>query len=222
MQKMVNLNDDLLIYAGYSASLGLTIINNCKDVVWPGILSATGTLSSTGFALQPRDSHTFYVSSNWAGRIWGRTQCSYNFTHLFSCVTADCGSSTIQCNGLPTPPVTLAEFTLKGTSGIHDYDVSLVHGFNLPMWVEPHTNSGDRKCMETGCDKNLIEACPEELKVIREGKRVGCKRMACQAPSCLDSQFYKAECPRAHVYSNDHASCTCSASHFTITFCPNR
>ena len=35
------------------------------------------------------------------------------------------------------PPVSLAEFTLNGHGGQDYYDVSLVDGYNLPVFIEP-------------------------------------------------------------------------------------
>ncbi|BAT75373.1 hypothetical protein VIGAN_01322300, partial [Vigna angularis var. angularis] len=123
-----------------SNSATFTIVNKCSFPVWPGILSGAGTaqLATTGFALQPAQSHAFVVPTTWSGRLWGRTLCSTDSAGKFSCVTGDCGSSAVECNGGgATPPVTLAEFTLNGGGGLDFYDVSVVDGYNLPMLVEP-------------------------------------------------------------------------------------
>ncbi|TKY73433.1 Thaumatin protein 1 [Spatholobus suberectus] len=78
-----------------------TIINNCSFTVWPAIFSYAGTqlLPTTGFTLPPGDSNTVPMPDAWSGRLWGRTLCSHNITGKFSCVTGDCGSSTVECGG---------------------------------------------------------------------------------------------------------------------------
>uniref|UniRef100_K7K481 Thaumatin-like protein n=1 Tax=Glycine max TaxID=3847 RepID=K7K481_SOYBN len=196
-----------------SCSTRLTITNKCSYTVWPAILSATGSspLSTSGFVLQPGDFKIVPVPPAWSGRLWGRTLCSLDITSTkFSCVTGDCGSTTIECvGGNATPPVTLVKFTLNGTGGLDFYEVSLVDGFNLPVRVEPR---GGRNRRATGCEMDLNLSCPTELKVIRDGDAVACKS-SCQAEPCLTSQFFKTACPGAHVH-------TCSSHDYTITFCP--
>jgi len=86
--------------------------------VWPAILSGVGSslLSTTGFALIQGGSNTLAVPPAWSGRLWGRTLCSLDITGKFSCVTGDCGTSTVECaGGNPALPVTQVEFDLNGT-----------------------------------------------------------------------------------------------------------
>ncbi|XP_014519643.1 thaumatin-like protein 1 [Vigna radiata var. radiata] len=192
----------------------LTITNKCTYTVWPAVLSAAGSspLPTTGFALLPGNSNTLPVPPAWSGRLWGRTLCSIDITGKFSCVTGDCGKSTVECAGAnPTPPITLVELDFNGTSQMNLYDVSLVEGFNLAVRVAPT----DGKCLATGCLADLNAACPTELKVIRDEEAVACKN-TCQTEPCLSSQFFKTACSDAH----DHAFFTCSSSHYTVTFCP--
>lgn len=108
-----------------------TITNQCNYPVWAGLLSGAGTppLPTTGFGLESGQSNSVYMPPSWSGRVWGRTLCSTDSTGRFSCVTGDCGSGTVECNGSgATPPATLAEFTLNGANGMDFYDVSLVDG----------------------------------------------------------------------------------------------
>lgn len=66
-----------------------------------------------------------FSPDNWAGRFWARTWCNGGSNH---CDTGDCGNS-YECHGKGgTPPITLAEFTLKGHGGKDFYDISLVDG----------------------------------------------------------------------------------------------
>ncbi|GLT63327.1 hypothetical protein SLA2020_359000 [Shorea laevis] len=142
---------------------------------------------------------------------------------------------SIECNGArAVPPATLAEFTLG--SGTKDfYDVSLVDGYNLPMFVEASSGSGE--CAKTGCETDLNKRCPAELRVVGDD---ACKS-ACEAfgrpeycckgtygtpatckPS-LYSQIFKSACPRSYSYAYDDATSTftCTGADYTITFCPN-
>ena len=57
----------------------LVISNGCSEVIWPGIGTQNGIGPGTGgFALSPATSMQMYVSPDWQGRIWGRTNCSFN------------------------------------------------------------------------------------------------------------------------------------------------
>ncbi|TKY70339.1 Thaumatin protein 1 [Spatholobus suberectus] len=207
-----------------SCLVTFTITNKCSYTVWPSISPGAGasSLFTTGFALQPGESNAVAVPPAWSGRLWGRTLCSYDITGKFSCITGDCGSSTVECGGgNPTLPVTQAEFTLNGADGLDSFHVSLVDGFNLPMRVEPAGGTGAGNCRATGCVVDLNVACPTELKVIRDGEGVACKS-TCQAEPCnssLPSEFFKNACPGARVDVNDPTSFTCVAANYIITFC---
>ena len=99
----------------------------------------------------------------WSGKFWGRTRCNFDGSGLGSCVTSDCGSRTIECNGVGVAlPATLAEFTL-GTGGQDFYNVSLIDGCNLSMIVE--RSGWSRMCASTGCTVDLNQGCPAKLKV---------------------------------------------------------
>lgn len=222
-------------------STTFTIINKCSYTVWPGILSGAGTaqLSTTGFVLQPGQSNTMDLPTGWSGRLWGRTLCSQDPAGKFTCVTGDCGSSTLECAGAGgIPPATLAEFTLNGAGGLDFYDVSLVDGYNLPMTVVPQGGTGAGNCNATGCIADLNPSCPSELKVTQSEEDVAC-RSACEVfrdpqyccsgayatpdtckPSAY-SQFFKNACPRAYSYAYDDGTSTftCASANYDITFC---
>ncbi|KAJ6998832.1 hypothetical protein NC653_014859 [Populus alba x Populus x berolinensis] len=215
-----------------------TIINRCDYTVWPGILSNAGStpLDSTGFELPQGGSRSFQAPPNWSGRFWGRTGCTFDpNTGQGTCITGDCSSNQIECNGKnANPPATLAEFTVG--SGVKDfYDVSLVDGYNLPMIVEP--NGGSGSCLSTGCMTDLNQQCPAELRV-ESGQ--ACKS-ACEAfgnpeyccsgaygapdtckPSVY-SEMFKTACPRSYSYAYDDATSTftCTGADYVITFCPS-
>ncbi|KAI9711188.1 MAG: hypothetical protein M1820_002175 [Bogoriella megaspora] len=118
----------------------------CEETIFPGINTQGGGHGpeQTGFELLPGDTQKLSVAANWQGRVWGRTNCSFNpqgtgpanagngiYT---SCDTGDC-SAGVQCTGAGVVPVTLAEFTMDGGDGQSFYDISLVDGYNLPMAI---------------------------------------------------------------------------------------
>lgn len=208
--------------------------------MWPGILSNAGSavFDSTGFELRQGSSRSFQAPPNWSGRFWGRTGCTYNpDTGQGSCVTGDCGSNQVECNGAgATPPATLAEFTIGSDSTQDFYDVSLVDGYNVPMIIDASGGSGT--CLSTGCVIDLNRQCPTELRV---GDGAACKS-ACEAfgnpeyccsgaygspttckPS-IYSEMFKAACPRSYSYAYDDSTSTftCRGADYTITFCPSR
>ncbi|XP_034927751.1 PR5-like receptor kinase [Populus alba] len=221
-------------------STTFTITNKCNYTVWPGILSAGGSayLSTTGFSLEKNESKTLTAPASWSGRLWGRTYCTEDSSGNFSCITGDCGSGKLECSGSSgVPPVTFAEFTLRGDGGLDYFDVSLVDGFNLPLLVVPsHQN-----CTSIGCLADLNESCPSELRVTTstEGKTVGCKS-ACLVTSLsmfcctgtnntpdtckpsLYSLFFKNTCPQAYSYAYDDNNSTfrCASTDYQVTFCP--
>ncbi|GAB4853188.1 hypothetical protein Ancab_017375 [Ancistrocladus abbreviatus] len=148
-------------------SASFRFVNKCRYTVWPGLLSGANTpqLPTTGFTLQPGKSKTMTVPRSWSGRVWARTLCSQSSAGKFTCLTADCGSGTVECSGTgATPPATLAELTLNGDRGLDFYDVSLVDGYNLPMLLVAKGGRGG-DCSATGCLVDLNGACPSELKV---------------------------------------------------------
>ena len=78
------------------------------------------------------------IPSSWSGRIWARTGCSNDFD-IFVCVTGDCGTGQVGCNGAGASlPATFAELLTTADDGGRDmYNVSNVDGFNLPISITP-------------------------------------------------------------------------------------
>ncbi|GMH24552.1 hypothetical protein Nepgr_026395 [Nepenthes gracilis] len=224
-------------------SATFTVVNKCTTTIWPGILSNAGTsqLATTGFVLQTGNSTVITVPSSWSGRIWARTLCTVDSTNKFSCVTADCGTGTVECSGNgANPPATLAEFTLDGDGGLDFYDVSLVDGYNLPLTILPMGGTGN--CTAAGCVADLNGSCPSSLRVVSasdDSESVACKS-ACEAfgdpqyccsgdystpETCKPtsySEYFKHACPAAYSYAYDDASSifTCAGANYVITFCP--
>ncbi|KAG9157622.1 hypothetical protein Leryth_014131 [Lithospermum erythrorhizon] len=195
-----------------SESTNFTIINNCKETVWPG-MTPDDNYTGGGFTLKPGQSAFFYAPTGWHGRIWGRTGCKFDKNGNGSCETGDCGNN-IKCLGPGQPPASIADFTL---GDVDYYDVSLVDGFNLPIAVKPIFGKGN--CSAVGCDSDLRENCPSELALKSdEGKTVAC-RSACNVfnsdefccrgtfstpVACLPTNYstaFKKACPAAYSFA---------------------
>ncbi len=82
----------------------LKVTNTCPETIYPGIATQAGTApKQSGFKLNPGDSQTLSVSADWQGRVWGRTNCSFNSAGTgpannggnngwgSPCFTGDCG-----------------------------------------------------------------------------------------------------------------------------------
>ncbi|KAK4545276.1 hypothetical protein LTR36_003456 [Oleoguttula mirabilis] len=125
-----------------SGSTPLMVANWCPETIWPAVLSQGGTgPQNTGFALTTGANITLSVSSDWQGRVWGRTNCSFSSNGQSSasgsgsaCSTGDCGG-VMACKSPNTPPATLAEITLDGGTNQDFYDISLVDGHNLDLAI---------------------------------------------------------------------------------------
>lgn len=122
--------------SGGSNNIPLQIANWCADDVWPGILTQGGNgPSTTGFHLSAGANQTLNVGSDWQGRVWGRTNCSFSGSGGGkACNTGDCGGS-LTCQIAGQSPATLAEFTLQGSQSQTFYDISVVDGYNLPLAI---------------------------------------------------------------------------------------
>lgn len=95
-------HDDLLHFPGRIRSpnrgepkdpnrtIPLTITNKCDSTIWPGIATQAGRGPGIGgFELAQGKSKDLWVSWDWQGRVWGRTNCTVNGDSC-SCKTGDC------------------------------------------------------------------------------------------------------------------------------------
>ena len=95
------------------SSVPLVVSNLCTETIYPGILTQSGTSpSSSGFKLNSGDSKNLTVGSDWQGRVWGRTNCSFNPQGTGPANTGGldgngqaCGSG--DCNGVVNCQVTV-------------------------------------------------------------------------------------------------------------------
>lgn len=79
----------------------LVVSNMCPQTIYPGIVTQGGTgPGSQGFELTQGSSKNQTVSSDWQGRVWGRTNCSFNAQGQAqnggtACQTGDCGGGVV-------------------------------------------------------------------------------------------------------------------------------
>jgi hypothetical protein len=86
-----------------NSDVPLKVTNNCNEDIYPGIGTQAGIgPDSTGFLLRPGTSKSQAVSADWNGRVWARTNCSFNALGTGprtsgnqsagpACTTGDCG-----------------------------------------------------------------------------------------------------------------------------------
>ncbi|MGW0926796.1 thaumatin family protein [Streptomyces sp. NPDC002755] len=148
----------------------ITVVNKTQKTVW-AIVTNTPVYPA-GRKLAPGQSLSLTVANDWGGRIWGRTGCTG--TAAGYCTTGDC---TSVCGG-GKPPTTLGEFSFDAYAGMDFYDVSMVDGSNLPMWINiSHTTTVD-PVSSAGCYKGVCTSevdCPKAMQALEGGREIGCK-----------------------------------------------
>ena len=226
----------------------LTLVNRTTRTIWPAVANdPKHVLAATGWRLPPGGRVSVVLPAHWDARVWGRTGCSFGSTGRGHCVTGDCGGRLRCGSRWGALPATLGEFNLDAWQDMDFYDVSLVDGSNLPMYIN-HTGgrTPDRisstGCVPAGCTRDANDTCPRSLRVTHGGAVVAC-RSACVALNtdqtccrgawaprsrCRPSEwpidsaavFKRAE-PAAYSYVNDDATSVfaCSGScDYRITF----
>ncbi|MFC4034796.1 thaumatin family protein [Streptomyces polygonati] len=217
----------------------LTLVNRLNQTIWPAIAAdPVHPVEATGWVLAPGASLSFLIPDHWDVRVWARTGCVFNAAGDGHCLTGDCAGH-FQCGKTWGEfPSTLAEFNLNAWNGMDFYDVSLVEGNNLPMWINNSGGSSADKidangCSAAGCTHDANASCPKAMQRIRNGAVVAClsaclvlgtDQTCCTGayasrPACVPSTwpidsaavFKKAE-PFAYSYVNDDATSvlTCS------------
>jgi hypothetical protein len=209
----------------------VTFVNRVTQTIWVAAAqNPAHPLARTGWTLKPGHSLTITVPAHWNGRFWGRTGCVFRHGHGH-CQSGDCGGQ-YQCSGNGSIPATLAEYDMNAWDGMDFYDVSMVDGSNLPMFINvTHGTAANRVsgrgCVAAGCTTPVN--CPSVLRVQAAGAVVGCEsacarfgtdqyccrgawapRSACnpaQWPVDYAAVFKKAE-PYAYSYADDDATST--------------
>ncbi|CAN1134789.1 Thaumatin-like protein 1a [Linum perenne] len=228
-----------IFVAGEATKLDFT--NNCPFTVWPGTSIIDGDLTQfpvSGFILLPAQSTIIELAPTWSyGRLWGRTECSYDATGNFTCLTGDCGTGKIKCNRYPsTLPTTIIELVQCGPSLGDAFLIRIDKGFNLPVSITPV--EGNETCKAKSCEKSVNRVCPPELAVRNpKGHVIACKN-ACttfkeakycckgyyleKCPPTSNLKLFKAQCPEAYCYpfdTTENVFCP-TGGNYIITFCP--
>ena len=156
----------------------LTFVNAVEETIWLATTKdAAHPLPATGWVLAPGQRLTLVVPAHYGGRFWGRTGCHFDAAGRGRCDTGDCGGR-FQCAGSGATPATLAELTLDAWNDLDFYDVSMVDGSNLPMYINVlHGSAKDpvsaTGCVAAGCTRPV--ACPEAMRVAVGGRVVACR-----------------------------------------------
>ena len=232
--------------AAHQGQRQVTFVNRLAETIWvaasPG--RAPAEMSITGWLLPAGGHVVVTVPNHWNGRFWGRTGCHFNAAGIGRCQTGDCGG-LFQCKGYGAIPATLAEYDLDAWDNLDFYDVSMVDGSNLPMYINRFNGRGKDAisldgCSKAGCTTGV--ACPAALKVKAGGVVVACEsacarfgtdlyccrgkysgRAACNPrrwPIDYAAVFKRAE-PFAYSYAYDDATSTFTcygAWNYRITF----
>ena len=88
------------------SDLPLRVTNKCSEDIYPAVLTQAGVGPDTsGFHLAPGDSRPLTVSADWQGRVWARTNCTFDSNGNprsgqggAACTTGDCGRF-LECQG---------------------------------------------------------------------------------------------------------------------------
>jgi hypothetical protein len=225
----------------------VTFVNKMSQTIWVAAAPNPATpLAATGWVLPAGQSVTITTPNNLNTRFWGRTGCVFDSAGVGRCQTGDCGG-LFQCKGWGTIPATLAEVNFDAWDSLDFYDVSMVDGSNLPMYINTTSSSGGTVdpissdgCVPAGCTKPVV--CPSILDVKVGSTVVGCisacarldtdqlccrgqwsSRAACDPanwPVDYAAVFKRAE-PYAYSYVDDDATSvfTCKGvCDYRITF----
>ncbi|KAJ6737909.1 hypothetical protein OIU74_002964 [Salix koriyanagi] len=143
----------------------------------------------------------------WAGRLWGRSQCTEDSTGGFSCITGDCGSGQLECSTAPNGsiPVTMAE-AAKSAGCVVD-----LNGVCPP---DLEVISSDGKI--AGCRKRVCHLCVHShIVVMVQMKHLRLARLL------IYSQNFKKKCPSTytHPFDDETGTFSCESPEYQIVFC---
>ena len=204
------------------------LVNATEETVWVAAWPGS-TTGQTGWTMPPGAGTSFTVGAGWNSRVWGRTGCHFGSAGG-GCATGDC-DGRFQCKGWGKIPATLAEFNLDSFAGLDFYDVSMVDGSNLPMYIRVIHGETDRSVDANGCvspGRCTSEVkCPKALRVPRGSRdpigcispcaRFGGDRYCCRGPFAANcspartwpvdyAKFFKRAEPFAYSWSGDDES----------------
>lgn len=120
----------------------LVVSNLCKEDIYPGVLTQSGTAPKLGgFQLTTGQTVNLTVSADWQGRVWGRTNCSFNAAgtgpknnggydgYGRSCGTGDC-NGVLNCQvpvGIESQRYPNLQENAEARVGGHTRDARRVH-----------------------------------------------------------------------------------------------
>jgi Thaumatin family len=185
------------------------LVNRTEEKIWAAAWPGS-TTGQTGWTLPAGGSTSFTVPAGWNARLWGRTGCHFA-GGAGGCRTGDC-DGRYQCKGWGGIPATLAEYNLDSFAHLDFYDVSMVDGSNLPMYIRVIHGQADKSVDANGClgpGRCTREVqCPDALRVPRgSADPVGCispcarfggDRYCCRGP-------FAANCSPARTWPVDYA-----------------
>jgi hypothetical protein len=187
----------------------VTLVNRTDVTIWAA--STPASLSGrSGWRIASGASVSFRVANHFNGRIWGRTGCHFGPGGRGHCQTGDCGGR-FQCLGPGQIPATLAEFDTDAYDHLDFYDVSMVDGSNLPMYINTVGGRTPDRIDSRGCELvhgcTRMVHCPATLRVRAAGRLIACISPCARFGSnryCCRGQFAKG-CTPAHTWPIDYA-----------------
>ncbi|CAN1770657.1 Thaumatin-like protein 1a, partial [Linum perenne] len=216
--------------------------NNCPFTVWPGTSiddDGITQLPETGFILLPDQSTIIELAPTWSfARFWGRTECSYDATGNFTCLTGDCGTGKIQWSSQGCLSTLLRVPWTFFSPNSSNMFIFYAKANSWLMCVQPVEGNG--ACKTKSCEKSVNRVCPPELAVRNSKGRVVACKSACMAfqkaqyccegyysslkrcPPSSYAKLFKAQCPDAYSYpfDNNMNSFCPTGKNYIITFCP--
>jgi hypothetical protein len=203
----------VLVGTAPAASAGgphtIFLVNRTNVKIW--VAASPGSISGqTGWTLPAGGGSSFEVPTGWNARVWGRTGCHFGGGNG-GCATGDC-DGRYQCKGWGQIPATLAEYNLDSFAGLDFYDVSMVDGSNLPMYIRVIHGQADKQVDANGCLSPAVctseVKCPKALRVPRGSRdpvgcispcaRFGGDRYCCSGP-------FAAHCSPARTWPINYA-----------------
>ncbi|XP_028764615.1 thaumatin-like protein [Neltuma alba] len=144
-----------LINFTFTQAAWFKVTNSCPYTVWAAAIPVGG-----GRQLNPGERWSFGIASGTGdARIWGRTNCNFDWSGRGHCETGDCGGQ-LNCQLSGQPPATLAEFSLNTWNNMDFYDISVIDGFNVPMEFSPTSNCPRLRCYGDQCPDAYLD--PED------------------------------------------------------------
>jgi len=100
MRLTIILHASNIAVVAHATMVDLIITNRCTNTIWPAIATQNGAgPAESGFELAKGESQNLTVDTNWNGRVWGRTNCTFDSKGTGSCLTGDC-SGVLNCTGI--------------------------------------------------------------------------------------------------------------------------